>query len=1122
MNSKPLIKPDITYSSIGTQQSELPALQIPAIDISNNGGLGNNDLSDPAKGVPMFYTLTQNSQPHDYVRLFWGGIEVAGYPLTQEHIDAGRAGFSVLPIYLPDSPPLADVYYVQTFGLAGNPVESAHRSVLVKRSVPGTPDPDPSTPTVNEYLLPPSGVPPIIDTAVDITLSVPNWTAMAENDVLTVYWGGTAVRRPPLPADQIGLRQNVVVPAATLIAEGDRDQLVVRYEIRDTVNNWSLFSLPAYSDVSVNPNAPQAPRVDDADAQLVIDLALLGQKDVSVTIPTGLAVGDLVTLNWLGKTLEGAEVNPVIAPKPVVSVGFAIVFGVPNADVQAIASGTAVVRYSVKPAAGGADLRSRSVMVSVQGQPVQLTAPLLEGTVGDNVDPAALPDPTVVRIAPYPGKNFGDRVVLDWDGRTLTGALPYSDYYDVGRNEETQDITFAVPKTYLNPLANGTLTLTYTVQYYSSSPVTSASTVYQVAGADLLPAPTVDHAPGDVLDPDLTTSTRVHVNQAALKRGDNVTIYWTGSPGAGTDSHEYLVNSDGQQLQWNVVNPLIEANRNGTVNVRYEVVRAAGRLQNSAVLPLQIRPAAVATYPAPTVREAPTGVLDPMTALAGATLTVAYDDMELTDVIVPSWDHQNALIPWQQGNASKSVDFVYPPSVVAASLNQAFDVSYGVARGATQPASDILRLTVSAIPANELAKSKPLVTEATGAVLDLQTFFGNAHVHVPQWPLAVVGQRVWLTVSGPGGVPLLKVLNGYPITQQEASNGIARDIPRPELEKFVDGSQMTVECKVTFDGSNTEASAVAFPTVAYTVKQAVSIVPSITSVRDSNGPVGNGGTTYDTRVDLVGKASPSQSIAIFDGLALNGNASVDVNGDWATAVTALVLGSHVLTAKNMGSGLTSPPWAFDVISQQPPLNLVEPSVLEATGEHNDVLDYALINDNVHVVVPDYNMQIGDTVKVYWLGNVETGSEIKPVTTIAPLTFVISKYEVIDVIGRSANVWYTVKRPPSPTEYISAIKRVVVLPQEFELPAPTINANRTIVTVQRGNLHTNFTVEVRWIGVREHETPHQTLKNENHLDFSIPTSWVDENRGKRVLINYSVRLANDDGRYRFSRILRLDI
>lgn len=583
---------DNAYS--GVTPRVLPALNIPVIDITGNAGLGNTDLADPQKSVALFAYILFSTVVDDFVELFWNNRVVQNFRVTDAHLKSGVISFSVLPIDIPDSPPDSEVYYRITTVTGGNQDESPKRSIRVKRSIPGDPDPNNTTPTINENLQPPEGVPEVIETAVDLVLTIAPWPIMRVGDVLTLYWGGRQYpfRNPPLTQAQLDQPQTVEVDAATLVAAGDSASLIVNYEIRDEVNNWSLYSSPAFTDVQIDPNAPGAPRVVDADPTThEIDLAVLGSKDVQVLIPPrGLNPLDIITLHWIGQTSEGTPVEPVIAPKPVDADGFTPEFEVLNADVVAIASGSARVYYNVQPAVGPG--RSKSVTVSVVGQPAQLDPPTLDGAVGNTIDPEAVPATgATVRIKPYTAKDFGDVVILLWEGLDAVNTpLVYSDEYSVGRNEENIDVTFPVPKNKLEPLVNGSLTLSYTVKYISGNTRSSPTNTYQVLGNALLPMPTVDNAPGDVFDPDQFNGTVVHVDgaAAALKHSDQVTVFWTGLP-AGSASRDFLVNSDNQNLSWPITTALIEPNRNNQVRVRYAVVRSTGGPPNSEVRVITIR-----------------------------------------------------------------------------------------------------------------------------------------------------------------------------------------------------------------------------------------------------------------------------------------------------------------------------------------------------------------------------------------------------------------------------------------------------------------------------------------------------------------------------------------------------
>jgi hypothetical protein len=153
----------------------------------------------------------------------------------------------------------------------------------------------------------------------------------------------------------------------------------------------------------------------------------------------------------------------------------------------------------------------------------------------------------------------------------------------------------------------------------------------------------------------------------------------------------------------------------------------------------------------------------------------------------------------------------------------------------------------------------------------------------------------------------------------DVANGIGRDISRAELEKYLDGDEMTVVCKVGFDGDSAEPSAMAFPAVSYTIKKLDDfIAPTITSVTDSKGQVANGGTTFDTSVTLLGKASASQQVQLFDNGASKGNASVSSNGDWTLGLTGLTVASHSIIAKALyGSNPESAARTFDVLKETP-------------------------------------------------------------------------------------------------------------------------------------------------------------------------------------------------------------
>lgn len=685
-------------------------LTIPVIDFGTTRvGLGHDDLNDPSVPVVLQAQLdTPEAHIGNLVTLFWDGVEVQKFPLEQSHFDSNFISFNVFPRDIKE--PAGETYYTVYDPLGTGTGESPHRTVLVKMSIPGGLDTDTSTPYLNDRLGPPVVFPVLIttpDTAVTVT--VPAWQNMAVGDELVVMWNGIRLVQPPLTQSQVGNALIITVPRETLVAAGDGEALVINYEIRDLVNNYSLVSPPANAEVIIDPNAPPAP-VALVKGQIVelIDLVALGTDAVQVMIPvySGIAVGDGITLTWLGQTPEGQAVTVTLGPLLVTSTFFPMQFQVPNAEVNAIAGGHAVLKYRVAPVAGTAARSSKSTTVSVNGTAMPLAAPGIDGVTGPLIDMAQLTGDPVVRVLPYVGKKLGDTLFLLWEGLTQGGvSVVYTSDYTVSNGEENIATTFTVPRSYLEPTVNGTLNLSYRMQSVTTGLTRpSENRAYTVQGAvsELLPAPTV----------------------AGVTQG---------------------------------------------------------------------------------------GELNPTLITDGVLVTIQYDSMVATDAIRVAWFGAPPFIVQASGNASKTVQVTIPNGAVAASLGQPVAMRYGVTHAGTNEelASEAITFRVGTLADAQLPT--PVVPEAQNGVLDLNTFPGNASVTVAKWPLIAEGQKAWLILSGPNGVPSVRLLDAYSITASEVTNGIAKGLPRPDLDLFADGDDITVLLKVTFDGRADELAAVEFP-----------------------------------------------------------------------------------------------------------------------------------------------------------------------------------------------------------------------------------------------------------------------------------------------------------------------
>jgi hypothetical protein len=70
----------------------------------------------------------------------------------------------------------------------------------------------------------------------------------------------------------------------------------------------------------------------------------------------------------------------------------------------------------------------------------------------------------------------------------------------------------------------------------------------------------------------------------------------------------------------------------------------------------------------------------------------------------------------------------------------------------------------------------------------------------------------------------------------------------------------------------------------------------VTSVRDSQKEISNGGKTTETAVTVKGTAAANQQVEVFDNSTSKGRVSVTGAGEWAQSVSGLALGGHSIKA----------------------------------------------------------------------------------------------------------------------------------------------------------------------------------------------------------------------------------
>ncbi|VVN95972.1 hypothetical protein PS718_02270 [Pseudomonas fluorescens] len=726
-------------------------------------------------------------------------------------------------------------------------------TVKVKRLLPGgiTGD-DPATEYTNENLRAPTGIPALINDAIaergiEVTIGV--YENMAVGDRIQLNWGGLSLTRPALTEPEVGKLVTFRVEKATLIAAPG--QVIVRYDIRDEVNNWSRWSLHASTDVEAGDNLLIAPRVLNT-SNGAIDLALLLGEDAEVQTPVytkRMELGDQVRLTWTGFTAEGVQLEDVILDKTVGTgdIDWPLTFLIPNDKVRAIAQGNAVVRYEVTPLAGQRR-QSRRTSVNVIGQVAQLPAPAVPAATGNVLDPAGLPpEGAVVRIASSELIAAGDTILLLWEGKTASGgSVTHTITIPVTGSVVGKPIERLVPLAYITPLLNGSVTVSYTLNKSGGETLTSQPLLLQVRSQTAqLPKPKVDYAMDDSLDPEAVpaTGTAVRVNYSPMLTADRIDLHWDGVLDH-TDFFPVPTNWNNKEVPFPIEKTSVDLNKDQTVQVFYTVTRA-GTVMTSIKQPLLIG-SAVKLGP-PSIKEAMGNSLNPIAAKDALNAVVpAYANMIGTQLRV-TWtgtagagSHTTELVTvTTQGTQEIALD----NKVVAFNLALAVTVTYEVIRnGGTPTVSDVLTLAVQTIPISEL--KQPRILEAAdngnGNELNLSDVANGATIRVDSWPLIAVGQYVWLRLKGRKTNGDAHETNLWSPPSSRANDTwisqgyLDKAVPAAYLKELGDGTTLTVEFKAALGKSQTESEAVSFPVKTYTVKAGVGELPK-PSIKEASG-----------------------------------------------------------------------------------------------------------------------------------------------------------------------------------------------------------------------------------------------------------------------------------------------
>ncbi|VVE70212.1 hypothetical protein PAN31117_03593 [Pandoraea anapnoica] len=494
-----------------------------------------------------------------------------------------------------------------------------------------------------------------------------------------------------------------------------------------------------------------------------------------------MAQGDIVMMYWRGTAVDGTPVNDqdfkIVEDA---DVGNPVSFNIMFSAIAPIAGGSVEVYYVIT--SGGGTRESAHLTLSVLDT-LELPEPVVEGEVNGELDPALVPNGPKITIPQWPGMAVGDSVQWYWIGTSQNGQA--TGVIDITLPAHIGDVTDTVPRgvVEINAIGGDSVNVLYVVRR-NGGETTSMVNVIRVLPLDdvLLPAPVVEEAVGDTLNPDDidATATVTVAPYEGMAANDVVWVYFGEGTGGGEMIDNFLVsdNNVGDPIQMFVPKAKVEFFDTATVTIYYKVLRN-GTERSSYQLILNV--ASSARWPAPTVPESTGGNL-PEDAYAKGVRTVVpqHPEMRAGDEIHIYWEG-NGKEYWDRVEVSIPMDF--PFRVDAATVDrwagETVQIRYTVTRPAGVIHSEVLTLNVAYEP-TQLAL--PEMDQVIGDKLNLADLTYGADVRVLPYEGMRVGDTVHIDWAGGkqnGGLTI-----DVPITQNAVGQPIEEFFELDEIEPY--------------------------------------------------------------------------------------------------------------------------------------------------------------------------------------------------------------------------------------------------------------------------------------------------------------------------------------------------
>lgn len=513
----------------------------------------------------------------------------------------------------------------------------------------------------------------------------------------------------------------------------------LRYEVIGSDKKSKGLSSRTYVTIIGTAVQLPAPKITEAkDGTLDPAMTELGAH---VMIEAALAwrVGDKISLVWNG-TMADDRPDLVIQEHEIQSgeERESLIFTIPSENVERIAGGKVDVYYLVKRDNNSRESDHTALTIMNINR---LARPEVDGVVDGQLYSGSVPNGAKITIPVWSSMAIGDRVDWTWTGQAAAGSTQGSETL-ASPGEVGKPVVVNVPRVVIEANADNEdyVTVRYTLTRAGTTTLEySQTTSFNVIKSleEKLPAPSVDDAIGDILDPMTLpdTGTIVRVKPYNGRQiGDWVTVYFGRGTGLGEvfEPFNLTKNMLNEDITMQVPKDKVRVHLNSQVAVEYTVDEETRNIK-SDVLVLNVQEQA--KWPAPTVVEANGHYFDPAKIPSGATVRIPQNmNMQFQDEIHLHWGSENGDIPpytdFTRIKDPRDYTFRVLSNELAKWNNRVVPISYTIKRGTEIFPSDTFLLGIGVADPTDFPA--PFILEAIDGVLDLDRLTtGSATAVIP-------------------------------------------------------------------------------------------------------------------------------------------------------------------------------------------------------------------------------------------------------------------------------------------------------------------------------------------------------------------------------------------------------